>query len=237
MVNYCSADCAGDVTNAFPAAKTKADDPICGNLSMRKVAVPGFVMIGLLAIAIVGAAHGQPAVMVDPDASVYDSRGRLVPPPGYREWVFLSSGFDMSYSERAVESGTHIFDNVFAPPAAYAAFKRTGTWPDKTVLILENRSGVSKGSINVAGHFQTGVVGLEAHVKDTTRFKGGWGFFAFEGGESAELIPYSANCYACHQMHAAVDRTFVQFYPTLLPIATARGTLTPAYAKAAASKP
>jgi hypothetical protein len=28
-----------------------------------------------------------------------------------------------------------------------------------------------------------------------------------------------------------VDTTFVQFYPTLLPIARAKGTLTPAYLK------
>jgi hypothetical protein len=29
--------------------------------------------------------------------------------------------------------------------------------------------------------------------------------------------------------HAAVDTTFVQFYPTLLPVATAKGTLSKAF--------
>ena len=43
------------------------------------------------------------------------------------------------------------------------------------------------------------------------------------------MIPRSAECYSCHAAHAAVDTTFVQFYPTLLPVATKLGTLNPAY--------
>lgn len=172
----------------------------------------------------------------DPDAPRYTADGRLTPPANYREWVFLSAGLDMNYSETPAAGDAHMFDNVFAPPAAYAAFKKTGIWPDKTVLILESRQGTSKGSINRFGHFQTGeAVALEAHVKDAARFKGGWGFFIFEGGKPASLIPYAASCYACHQKHAATDTTFVQFYPTLLPVAERLGTLTPAYRAAARS--
>jgi hypothetical protein len=88
----------------------------------------------------------------------------------------------------------------------------------------------SKGSINRQGLFQTGqVMGLEAHVKDTARFKGGWAFFAMQGDAPAKQIPYAAECYSCHQAHGAADTTFVQFYPTLLPVATRLGTLNPAY--------
>jgi hypothetical protein len=39
------------------------------------------------------------------------------------------------------------------------------------------------------------------------------------------------DCYSCHEQHGAVDTTFVQFYPTLLPIATQKGTLSAAYKK------
>jgi hypothetical protein len=45
------------------------------------------------------------------------------------------------------------------------------------------------------------------------------------------MIPLAADCYSCHAAHAAVDTTFVQFYPTLLPIATRKGTLSTAYRK------
>jgi hypothetical protein len=39
------------------------------------------------------------------------------------------------------------------------------------------------------------------------------------------VVPISADCYSCHAAHAAVDTTFVRFYPTLLPIARSKGTL------------
>lgn len=162
----------------------------------------------------------------------YDDKGRLLPPVGYRDWVFLSSGVDMSYSDPPTPVDAHVFDNVFAPPAAYAAFQRDGVWPDKTVLVLEVRGGASKGSINKRGAFQSGApTGVETHVKDTARFKGGWAFFGFDGALSkpASQIPYAAACYACHQAHAAADTTFVQFYPTLLPVATKLKTLGPGY--------
>ena len=45
------------------------------------------------------------------------------------------------------------------------------------------------------------------------------------------MIPRSAECYSCHAEHAAVDTTFVQFYPTLLPLAASKGTLSPSYLK------
>lgn len=186
------------------------------------------VVAGLATSAAPPAPEAAPASTVG--APVYDDKGRLLPPVDYREWVFLSAGVDMSYSDQAVMADAHMFDNVFAPPAAYAAFKRDGVWPDKTVLVLELRGGRSKGSINKRGTFQSGeVMGLETHVKDTARFKGGWAFFGFDGDKPATKIPDTAACYACHQTHAAADTTFVQFYPTLLPIATKLKTLSAAY--------
>jgi hypothetical protein len=164
-------------------------------------------------------------------APAYDAQGRMIFPAGYREWVFLSSGLDMSYSADPAMAGQDSFGNTFVPAAAYRAFLKTGVWPDKTVIMLENRGGATKGSINKSGRFQTtDYLGAEAHVKDDSRFKGGWAFFAFDkAGSPAEQIPYSASCYACHRQHAAVDTTFVQFYPTLLPIATRLKTLSPSY--------
>ncbi len=164
------------------------------------------------------------------EAPHYDPAGRLIMPVNYREWVFLSSGVDMSYSAAPAMQGAHMFDNVFVPRAAYDFFLRTGVWPDKTVLVLENRGAASKGSINRLGLFQTGeVMGLEAHVKDTARFDGGWAFFSFDDARPAARIATTAACYACHRAHAAADTTFAQFYPTLLPVATRLHTLNPGY--------
>ena len=162
---------------------------------------------------------------------IYTKEGDLIPPTQYREWVYLTTGLDMSYNPKA-SSDMSMFDNVFVNPEAYRAFQATGTWPDKTVMLLESRQAQSKGSINKSGHFQSGgVMGLEIHIKDQSRFPGKWAFFDVASDTKATLIPSAAPCYSCHAEHAAVDTTFVQFYPTLLPVAQKKGTLSTGYSK------
>jgi Cytochrome P460 len=162
----------------------------------------------------------------------YTSDAQLKLPERYREWVYLTTGFDMSYSQSSQMADHHMFDNVFVDPASYKAFLQTGTWPDKTMLVLEVRGAEGKGSINQRGNYQaTEVMGLEVHVKDEARFPGKWAFFGFDEGKTAKMVPLTATCYSCHSAHAAVDTTFVQFYPTLLPIAKSKGTLSAPYQK------
>lgn len=130
-----------------------------------------------------------------------------------------------------------MFDNVFVNPEAYRSFLATGTWPDKTVMVLEVRGASSKGSIHKSGHFQNGnQMGMEIHIKDEARFPGKWAFFDVWGENKTTLFPQTAVCYSCHAEHAAVDTTFVQFYPTLLPIAKKQGTLSPSYLKETAAE-
>ena len=158
-------------------------------------------------------------------APAYTAGGELIPPADYREWVYLSTGLDMSYSEAPAMMGHSMFDNVFVDPASWRTFKRTGHWPDKTEFVLEVRGANSKGSINKHGQYQTEeLMGAEVHVRDEARFKGGWGFFALNGSAPAKPIPYQAQCYACHLAHGAVDTSFTQFYPTAKPIAVKAGT-------------
>lgn len=163
------------------------------------------------------------ATAIAPDAPTYTPKGDMIFPANYREWIYLSSGFDMSYNPQATNS---TFDNVFVNPAAYRSFLDSGVWPDKTILVLEIRDAQSKGSINQNGHFQSSTVkGLEVHVKDESRFPAKWAFFDFNNQVSGKLIPISASCYSCHAEHGAVDTTFVQFYPTLRGIAEKKGTI------------
>jgi hypothetical protein len=46
----------------------------------------------------------------------YTAQGSLILPGDYREWVFLSSGLDMSYTEQPAMPGASAFDNVFVDP-------------------------------------------------------------------------------------------------------------------------
>ena len=191
-------------------------------------------MIGrTIALLLSATALLSPPVIRESGASTsgpeFTTGGELKLPEGYREWVYLTSGFDMSYNPSMQMGNQHMFDNVFVNPEAYKAFVNTGTWPDKTILVLEGRAAQGKGSINQRGNFQGGVMDLELHVKDETRFPGKWAFFAFGGEKTAKAIPTAAGCYSCHAQHAAVDTTFVQFYPTLLPIAKEKRTLSASY--------
>jgi len=45
---------------------------------------------------------------------MYTADGNLKFPAHYREWVYLSSGVDMSYSPNAMNMDHSMFDNVFA---------------------------------------------------------------------------------------------------------------------------
>jgi len=160
-----------------------------------------------------GESSGESATASDPQ---YTGSGSLLFPQDYREWTFVTSGLGMTYrAAGASEADANpSFDNVFADPASYKSFLKTGVWRDKTVLILEIRESDSKVSINKGGHVQTQLLRVEAHVKDSARR--GWAFYAFKPGETeAKMLPKTLSCYSCHDQNGATDSTFVQFYPTL----------------------
>ena len=179
---------------------------------------------------------GVVAPQPPPGEPRFTADGQLQRPDDYREWIYLTSGLGMTYGggvEAVANAAAPDFDNVFVTPSAYKAFLETGTWPDKTMLALEVRSSASKGSINKGGHYQEGMTGLEVHVKDVARFPATkWAFVSFDGpARTAKALPANSSCQECHSRNGAVDETFVQFYPTLIPGATAKGTF-----KAAAEK-
>ena len=179
------------------------------------------------------------------DGAFYTPDGHLKYPDNYREWVFLSSGLDMSYNPKADEMGDGMFNNVFVNPESCRAYQASGHWPEGTMLVLENR-GAALGSAHQpllkSGKVQTSdLMGMEVHVldsahEDPNHRADGWAFYNFEGKGNGTLIPRPATCYTCHQQHAAVDTTFVQFYPTLLDAAKQHSTFSSSYRKDLNSK-
>jgi hypothetical protein len=193
------------------------------------------------AVLLVGSSSQTPATAQEANQStapVYTADGKLVFPANYREWIYLTSGVDMSYSPNAM-AGHSMFDNVFVNPEAYRSFLKTGTWPDKTIMVLEVRGAGTNASINKSGHFQTpDLMGREVHLKDESRFgaTNKWAFFGFDDDKPSTQTPKEAACYSCHEQHGAVDTTFVQFYPTLIDLAKQKGTLSAGYVKDEAEK-
>lgn len=193
------------------------------------VACAVYVMTAMLATSTSAfAANGTP----ETGTPGFTANGELNPPSDYYNWVFLTSDLGMSYNEKGSDSKQPPFSNVFVNPAAYRVFLKTGRWPDHTQFVKEFRASATQGSINHHGFYQQGAaMSVLVHVKDTKRFKGGWAFFAFDGtaAKPAEQIPVNADCYSCHEAHGAVDSTFVQFYPSILPIAMQHRILSKGY--------
>jgi hypothetical protein len=156
------------------------------------------------------------------DLPQYASDKKLLRPENYRDWIFLSSGLGMNYSP--VPGSHDMFTNVFVPQWAYQEFLKSGKWPDKTMFVVEERGAQTKGSINKHGNFQTDFMGMGVEVKDESRFPEKWAYFNFdEDTKSSSPNPKQA-CWQCHEDHAAVEHSFVQFYPTLKPVAKKFGT-------------
>jgi hypothetical protein len=120
---------------------------------------------GLVAVTIaLSPSRSQTAATSDASPQ-FTSEGKLVRPEGYRRWVYASSGYGMSYSQKADDSMV-MFTNVFVNPSSYDYYLAHGNWPDKTIFVLELYGSTSQGSINKHGSYQTGFMGLDVEVKD-----------------------------------------------------------------------
>ena len=153
----------------------------------------------------------------------YNAKGQLVRPSNYREWIFLSAGYGMNYSP--APDSHEMFTNVFVQRWAYDEFVSSGKWPEQTMFVIDERDAASRSSINQKGHYQTDLMGLAVEVKDSAHNPDKWAYYTYgTDGQTAEAMPHGNPCWSCHDDHAAVEHTFVQFYPTLKPIAKKFGT-------------
>jgi hypothetical protein len=197
--------------------------------AMMKSAV---VLLGLVyVVALSLTTYGQSS---QADGPRYVNGTSLVRPLDYREWPFIGSGLGLTYETDSGSPGrAPTFSNTFVNPSSYRSFMQTGRWPDATIFVLEFRQALTDAAPNTGGRFQGELLSLEAEVKDS-RFSDGWAFFNFGRGtltdDAAPLAGETvARCVECHTKHTAVERTFVQFYPTLLEVARQKGTVKPGF--------
>lgn len=175
---------------------------------------------GVLSLGLAVFSHSQALAQQAPaDGPRFSSANELARPTDLREWIFVTAGANPPPN----------FTNIYVNPSSYRSFMSTGRWPDKTMFVVEIRSSASEGSMNEGGNSQTGLVAMEASVKDEARYPGKWAYFNFGRGaemkDRVEALSTTATCYACHAANGAVDNTFVQFYPTLLEVAREKGTV------------
>ena len=178
----------------------------------------GFAMISAFCLVLLAAAPEEKSPKPQ-----YDAKGNLQRPADYRDWEFLSAGFGMNYSPDP--GGHEMFTNVFVQRWAYDEFLASGKWPEQSMFVIDERDTESRSSINKKGHYQTDLMGLAVEVKDSTRNSDKWAYYAFSAdGKTAEAMPKGNGCWSCHDAHAAVEHTFVQFYPTVKTVAKKFGS-------------
>jgi hypothetical protein len=166
-----------------------------------------FLPVALLAATVLGAGPAKPAAQ-------FDGKDTLLRPEGYREWVFVGSSLGLRYDEGEKRPEQMEYKNVYIDPAAYRVYKKTGTFPQGTVLVLETAAGEEKKEPGLRGSFQKEFTGLAAAVKDKDRFSDGWAYFSFSDGlgktkEKAQPAKKAA-CYDCHREKAAEDNVLTQ---------------------------
>src|ERR1700722_11119188 len=101
------------------------------------------VLVLILTLAAVSLATHAGRVVASASAAdgpQFSSDGKLVRPADYRRWIYVSSGFGMSYSPAAAASPNPTFTNGFVNPSSYEYFLANGKWPDKTIFVLEEYS-------------------------------------------------------------------------------------------------
>ena len=189
-------------------------DEVMKSLYFRKFLI-GILALCLICIPFFLASAGEKM------GAQYDKEGNLMRPEGYREWIFVGAPVtpnDMNGGKASFPE----FHNVYICPEAYAEYKKTGAFPDGTIMIKELVSVGSKKAPSGNGYFEGDFIGLAASVKDSKRFAkepGYWAYFNFtESGarykDKAKALP-AAECNACHKKHAADDWVFTQYYPVL----------------------
>jgi hypothetical protein len=151
----------------------------------------------------------------------FNDQDELIQPEGYREWIYVGTPVTPNELNNG-KAAFPEFHNVYIYPEHFKKWKKTGSFPDGTILMKELVSVGSKQAASGVGYFMGEFIGLEATIKDSKRFKsepGQWAYFSFtrEGKKPAKTgKAFPANkCNFCHQAFAKDDWVFTQYYPVL----------------------
>jgi hypothetical protein len=159
---------------------------------------------------------------------VFDSKGNMELPTGFRKWVFVGAPLTPNGLNNG-KAGFPEYHNVYVEAKNVDVYLKTGSFPEGTVIIKELTRVLaptfpdgSRTEPSGRGFFNGEYNGIDATVKDSKRFPNtnGWGFFTY----GHHPLPYAksaaesskAECAGCHIANVAkTDMTWVQFYPLL----------------------
>ena len=179
------------------------------------------VLFAALLIMVVGAASGQTEDKGFAGGSV-SSEGDIRLPENFRtDYVMLGAWSIAGDADTGGDVGLHI---VYAPKPAVEAYRKTGVFPDGSVLVKELFNGRTESLTTGEATSAAEKVGTFVMVKDSKgRFPGnplwgdGWGWSFFSAKDPIQTVTkdYQTDCLACHEPARASDLVYIQAYPVL----------------------
>lgn len=156
----------------------------------------------------------------------YTAAGELVLPKKFERWVYMGSPLT-PHGLNNGKANFPEFHNVYIQPWAYDEYKKTGVFPEGTILFKELQLTIkgrypdgSRDEPSGRGYFPGKLNGADVSVKDSKRYADtqNWGYYNFNHGEpkfeTAKLRPIG-ECAQCHIDGAKKDMVWTQFYPRL----------------------
>lgn len=187
-----------------------------------QVALASFIA----AAGVAAVAFGAPAKEPRRYLPEYNSKGELLLPKNFNEWVYVGSPLTPDALNNG-KAGFPEYHNVYIEPGSYAIYKKTGSFPEGTIMFKElqrvlspeNPDG-SRTETSGRGYFPGVLNGADVTVKDSKRFAdtGGWGFFNFNHHEpkaATAVVQPKDKCAFCHISSAKKDLVWTQFYRLL----------------------
>jgi Cytochrome P460 len=191
----------------------------------RRVAL--FVLAALVLgaaplISLVPAGRAQPAPKPNPEMqAVADAAGTLRVPPNYRSNYDFLGSWAVAANQGQGSKQLHF---VYASPGTAAAYRRSGHFPDGTLLVKEvYQTATSSMTTGTVSRAQT-LEGWFVMVRDSKNiypdnklWGSGWGWSWFDAANPVKTTStdYSRDCQSCHVPAKQTDWIYTSGYPVL----------------------
>ena len=186
-------------------------------MNRRSLFVVSVALAFSASVALVLAADERPAK----SSNVEDAAGNLHVPGDYRELYEYLGSWSVADDDKPGAKQIHA---VYASPGTREAFKKTGKFPDGTVLVKEQFEASTDTMTSGTASHQDKLNGWFVLVKDSTKrhpgnplWGDGWGWSHFDVGAPTRTTAtdYHSDCLPCHTPAQATDWVYTQGYPSL----------------------
>ncbi len=147
------------------------------NITRKRRAITGAAVATLVIGATLSASFGRDAVAESVPAwgPKWTATGELELPRDFRTWIFLGAPLTPNALNDG-KAGFPEYHNVYIQPQAYQAYRKTGQFPEGTILVKElqltlpgsNADG-SRAEASGRGYFPGTPNGIDISVKDSKR--------------------------------------------------------------------